>query len=124
MHPFPFFLPPCAAFVLSRNIPFIFVVANLAKPSGGAGNSRFVPALLPVQPFPSLFHSLARTRLAEGGHRWLQTPECVPVPSSRRQEGSQGGELVFGGVDPNLYTGQITWTPVTQAGYWQIGIEE
>lgn len=74
--------------------------------------------------FPSLFLLLARTRLAEGGHRWLQTPECVPVPSSRRQEGSQGGELVFGGVDPNLYTGQITWTPVTQAGYWQIGIEE
>lgn len=46
------------------------------------------------------------------------------MPSSCRQEGSQGGELVFGGVDPNLYTGQITWTPVTQASYWQIGIEE
>ncbi|XP_040508620.1 gastricsin isoform X1 [Gallus gallus] len=40
------------------------------------------------------------------------------------QEGSQGGELVFGGVDPNLYTGQITWTPVTQTTYWQIGIED
>nr|XP_013052035.2 gastricsin isoform X4 [Anser cygnoides] len=40
------------------------------------------------------------------------------------QEGSQGGELVFGGVDPNLYTGQITWTPVTQTSYWQIGIED
>uniref|UniRef100_A0A8B9HYI4 Peptidase A1 domain-containing protein n=1 Tax=Anser brachyrhynchus TaxID=132585 RepID=A0A8B9HYI4_9AVES len=40
------------------------------------------------------------------------------------QEGSQGGELIFGGVDPNLYTGQITWTPVTQTSYWQIGIED
>nr|BAM46128.1 pepsinogen C [Cynops pyrrhogaster] len=39
------------------------------------------------------------------------------------QQGSQsGGELVFGGVDSNYYTGQITWTPVTQQMYWQIGI--
>ncbi|XP_044307238.1 gastricsin-like [Varanus komodoensis] len=40
------------------------------------------------------------------------------------QEGSQGGgELVLGGVDSNLYSGQIFWTPVTQEAYWQIGIE-
>uniref|UniRef100_A0A8D0GRQ6 Peptidase A1 domain-containing protein n=1 Tax=Sphenodon punctatus TaxID=8508 RepID=A0A8D0GRQ6_SPHPU len=40
------------------------------------------------------------------------------------QEGTQGGgELVLGGVDANLYSGQIYWTPVTQAAYWQIGIE-
>nr|XP_033774487.1 gastricsin [Geotrypetes seraphini] len=40
------------------------------------------------------------------------------------QENSQnGGELVLGGVDPNHYTGQIYWTPVTQQTYWQIGIE-
>ncbi|XP_015740816.1 gastricsin-like isoform X1 [Coturnix japonica] len=40
------------------------------------------------------------------------------------QEGSQGGELVFGGIDSNLYTGQIVWTPVTQTTYWQIAIED
>lgn len=39
-------------FVQPSCSPFIFVVANLVKPSLGAGNSRFVPALLPVQPFP------------------------------------------------------------------------
>ncbi|XP_075766109.1 gastricsin-like [Pelodiscus sinensis] len=40
------------------------------------------------------------------------------------QEGIQdGGELLFGGVNPNLYTGQIVWTPVTQDAYWQIGIQ-
>uniref|UniRef100_A0A8C8RNN6 Peptidase A1 domain-containing protein n=1 Tax=Pelusios castaneus TaxID=367368 RepID=A0A8C8RNN6_9SAUR len=40
------------------------------------------------------------------------------------QEGNQtGGELVFGGIDSNLYTGQIVWTPVIQDAYWQIGIE-
>ncbi|XP_043356287.1 gastricsin-like isoform X4 [Dermochelys coriacea] len=40
------------------------------------------------------------------------------------QEGIQdGGELLFGGVDSNLYSGQIVWTAVTQDAYWQIGIE-
>ncbi|NXC45182.1 PEPC protein, partial [Penelope pileata] len=40
------------------------------------------------------------------------------------QEGSQSSELVLGGVDANLYSGQITWTPVTEATYWQIAIED
>ncbi|XP_053883331.1 gastricsin-like [Malaclemys terrapin pileata] len=40
------------------------------------------------------------------------------------QEGIQdGGELLFGGIDSNLHSGQIVWTPVTQDAYWQIGIE-
>ncbi|XP_054836079.1 gastricsin-like [Eublepharis macularius] len=40
------------------------------------------------------------------------------------QESSQnGGELVLGGVDSSLYSGQIAWTPVTQEAYWQIGIQ-
>ncbi|XP_066479773.1 gastricsin-like [Tiliqua scincoides] len=40
------------------------------------------------------------------------------------QESTQyGGELVFGGVDTSLYSGQIVWTPVTQEAYWQIGIQ-
>ncbi|KAG8451069.1 hypothetical protein GDO86_003377 [Hymenochirus boettgeri] len=34
-----------------------------------------------------------------------------------------GGEVAFGGVDPNYYTGQIYWTPVTSETYWQIGIQ-
>uniref|UniRef100_A0A8C5LPT2 Peptidase A1 domain-containing protein n=1 Tax=Leptobrachium leishanense TaxID=445787 RepID=A0A8C5LPT2_9ANUR len=35
---------------------------------------------------------------------------------------SQSGEVIFGGVDNNLYSGQIQWAPVTQEVYWQIGI--
>ncbi|XP_069798244.1 pepsin A-like isoform X2 [Narcine bancroftii] len=37
-----------------------------------------------------------------------------------RDNGQSGSEVVFGGVDPNHYTGQINWVPVTQEGYWQI----
>ncbi|MBZ3881825.1 Gastricsin [Sciurus carolinensis] len=41
------------------------------------------------------------------------------------QEGSEdGGAVIFGGVDDNLYTGEISWAPVTRELYWQIGIEE
>ncbi|KAG8589107.1 hypothetical protein GDO81_006261 [Engystomops pustulosus] len=38
--------------------------------------------------------------------------------------GSQSGEVIFGGVDNSLYSGQILWAPVTQEVYWQIGIDE
>ncbi|KAK7815488.1 hypothetical protein U0070_005600 [Myodes glareolus] len=40
------------------------------------------------------------------------------------QEGSNGGQIVFGGVDKNLYTGELTWIPVTQDLYWQISIDD
>ncbi|XP_069801438.1 gastricsin [Dendropsophus ebraccatus] len=40
------------------------------------------------------------------------------------QENTQsGGEVAFGGVDQNYYSGQIYWTPVTSETYWQIGIQ-
>ncbi|XP_078497433.1 gastricsin-like [Lissotriton helveticus] len=35
---------------------------------------------------------------------------------------SQSGEVILGGVDTSLFTGQIYWAPVTQEIYWQIGI--
>ncbi|XP_053560681.1 gastricsin-like [Bombina bombina] len=37
--------------------------------------------------------------------------------------GSQSGEVIFGGVDSSLYSGQIYWAPVTQELYWQIAID-
>jgi phytepsin len=39
---------------------------------------------------------------------------------NRDENGKEGGELVFGGVDPNHFIGEHTYVPVTQKGYWQI----
>ncbi|KAG0632168.1 hypothetical protein M758_1G309800 [Ceratodon purpureus] len=38
---------------------------------------------------------------------------------NRDTEGEKGGELVFGGVDPDHFKGEHTYTPVTRKGYWQ-----
>lgn len=41
---------------------------------------------------------------------------------NRNADEEEGGEIVFGGVDPNHYKGEHTYVPVTQKGYWQVGI--
>lgn len=41
---------------------------------------------------------------------------------NRNIDGEEGGEIVFGGVDPNHYKGKHTYVPVTQKGYWQVVI--
>lgn len=38
---------------------------------------------------------------------------------NRNSADEEGGELVFGGVDPNHYRGKHTYVPVTEKGYWQ-----
>ncbi|KAI3441681.1 uncharacterized protein J3R85_002287 [Psidium guajava] len=38
---------------------------------------------------------------------------------NRNAEEEEGGEIVFGGVDPNHYEGEHTYVPVTRKGYWQ-----
>uniref|UniRef100_A0A7C9DPF6 Peptidase A1 domain-containing protein n=1 Tax=Opuntia streptacantha TaxID=393608 RepID=A0A7C9DPF6_OPUST len=38
---------------------------------------------------------------------------------NRNAQDEEGGELVFGGVDPNHYIGKHTYVPVTRKGYWQ-----
>lgn len=36
---------------------------------------------------------------------------------------ANGSELTLGGLNQQLYTGEITYTPVTQEGYWQINFD-
>lgn len=43
---------------------------------------------------------------------------------NRNTEEEEGGELVFGGVDPNHFVGKHTYVPVTQKGYWQVGYSD
>ncbi|KAK9268692.1 hypothetical protein L1049_000452 [Liquidambar formosana] len=38
---------------------------------------------------------------------------------NRNADEEEGGEIVFGGVDPDHYKGEHTYVPVTQKGYWQ-----
>jgi phytepsin len=39
------------------------------------------------------------------------------------EEGEQGGELVLGGVDPDHFTGEHTWVPVSRRGFWQFKMD-
>lgn len=40
---------------------------------------------------------------------------------NRNPSASEGGEIVFGGIDKRHYRGKHTFVPVTKAGYWQVG---
>ncbi|XP_078277168.1 gastricsin-like [Rhinoraja longicauda] len=55
-------------------------------------------------------------------HNLLAAP-LFSVYLGRDPNSNNGGEVIFGGVDEKLYTGQIHWAPVIQELYWNIGID-
>ncbi|CAN8199871.1 unnamed protein product [Coccothraustes coccothraustes] len=74
--------------------------------------------------FPSL--ATGGTATALGG-MLEQNQLAEPVFSfhfARQPTYEFGGELILGGVDPQLFQGDITWAPVTQQLYWQVALEE
>merc|ERR1712217_307713 len=38
------------------------------------------------------------------------------------KSGSTGGELSLGGADSTKYTGDLTYTPITNKGYWEFSV--
>lgn len=39
-----------------------------------------------------------------------------------QKSGSTDGELSLGGADPTKYTGDFTYTPITNKGYWEFSV--
>lgn len=40
-----------------------------------------------------------------------------------KHDDEEGGEIVFGGVDPDHFKGNHTYVSVTRKGYWQVNLE-
>uniref|UniRef100_A0A674IH03 Gastricsin n=2 Tax=Terrapene triunguis TaxID=2587831 RepID=A0A674IH03_9SAUR len=74
--------------------------------------------------YPSLAVGGATTALQGMLQENLLSQPIFSFYLSSQPSSQYGGEVVFGGVDSSLYSGQIYWAPVTQELYWQIGIDE
>ncbi|XP_038675277.1 gastricsin-like [Scyliorhinus canicula] len=73
--------------------------------------------------FPALSSGYATPVFDNMIHDNLVSSPLFSIYLSREPTSQNGGEMIFGGVDNSLYTGQITWAPVLQEWYWLIGME-
>ncbi|XP_057963163.1 aspartic proteinase-like [Malania oleifera] len=54
----------------------------------------------------------------------LVSEEVFSFWLNRDPESNEGGEIVFGGVDPKHFKGKHTYVPVTRKGYWQFEMDD
>lgn len=52
----------------------------------------------------------------------LVSEEVFSFWLNRDPDAEEGGEIVFGGVDPKHFKGKHTYVPVTKKGYWQVNV--
>lgn len=47
-----------------------------------------------------------------------------PLFPSLIREKEDGSTVMFGRVDHTYYKGELSWVPVSQAGFWQIAMDQ
>ncbi|KAL5290643.1 hypothetical protein ACFFRR_010165 [Megaselia abdita] len=47
----------------------------------------------------------------------------VSVWMNRNQNASDGGEIIFGGIDPTKYSGNFSYVPLTKESYWEFHVD-
>lgn len=50
----------------------------------------------------------------------LVTQQVFSIWLNRNPKSEVGGEIVFGGVDWRHFSGDHTFVPIAQSGYWQV----
>jgi cathepsin D len=53
----------------------------------------------------------------------LVAAKAVSSPVFAFKLSDSGAELTLGGLNPDLYTGSVTYVPVTEEGYWQVDMD-
>ncbi|KAL0654201.1 hypothetical protein Bca4012_096892 [Brassica carinata] len=97
-------------------IAIVFIVVLCSESVGCVSNG---VCLLSRESFSPLFKDATSLLMYNMLKQGLIKEPVFSFWLNRNAEDEEGGELVFGGVDPNHYKGEHTYVPVTQKGYWQ-----
>jgi phytepsin len=72
------------------------------------------------------FDSISVDHVTPVWYNLLKQQQLDPIFAfwlNRDPDGSIGGELVLGGTDPNHFTGDFTYAPLTVETYWQFNMD-